>query len=127
MNFKKKLLLTVGMVAVAILVWLCIVLLFGNSTRDYNTAVTQRAQAGLQISKQDILILKSISKDPGGDSKAEFYVYRLPDGGKAEDFLHLQVSKIGADSPLEHIGTASCTFIGDDLNAIHNLYILFLK
>lgn len=127
MNSKKKLLLSVCLLAIALVVWLGVVLLTGNSATDYNTAATNRAQAGQLVGKQDILILKSIEKNPGGDSKAEFYIYRLPEGAKAEDYLHLQVSKIGADSPLEHMGSASCTFIGDDPSAIHNLTALFLK
>lgn len=125
MNKKLKILLITLPVVIA--VWLGVVLLTGNNVTDYNTAATKRAQAGQMIGARDILILKSIEKNPGGDSKAEFYIYRLPEGAKAEDYLHLQVSKIGADSPLEHMGTASCTFIGDDPSAIHNLKAVFLK
>ena len=125
MNKKLKILLITLPVVIA--VWLGVVLLTGNNVTDYNTAATNRAQAGQMIGARDILILKSIEKNPGGDSKAEFYIYRLPEGAKAEDYLHLQVSKIGADSPLEHMGTASCTFIGDDPSAIHNLKAVFLK
>lgn len=125
MNKTLKILLITLPVVIA--VWLGVVLLTGNNVTDYNTAATKRAQAGQMIGARDILILKSIEKNPGGDSKAEFYIYRLPEGTKAEDYLHLQVSKIGADSPLEHMGTASCTFIGDDPSAIHNLKAVFLK
>ena len=124
---KKKLRILLITLPIVIAVWLGVVLFTGNSATDYNTAATERAQAGQMVSKQDILILRSIEKNPGGDSKAEFYIYRLPDGAEAEDYLHLQVSKIGADSPLEHVGSASCTFIGDDPSAIRNLSTVFLK
>lgn len=127
MTQKKRLLLCLCTLPVIIAIWLGVVLFTGNSATDYNTAATERAQASKMISKQDILILKSITKDPGGDSQAEFYIYRLPDGAKAEDYLHLQVSKISADSPLEHMGSASCTFIGDDPSAIRNFNTVFLK
>lgn len=123
---KKKIVIFL-ILAVTLAVGLCAVLLSGNSATDYNTSATDRAQAGGMIGKNDILILKSIEKNPGGDSKAEFYIYRLPEGAKAEDYLHLQVSKIGADSPLERVGSASCTFIGDDPSAIHNLNAVFLR
>lgn len=125
MNKKLRILLITLPIVIA--VWLGVVLLTGNNVTDYNTAATKRAQASKMISKQDILILKSIEKNPGGDSKAEFYIYRLPEGAKAEDYLHLQVSKISADSPLEHMGSASCTFVGDDPSAIRNLNTVFLK
>ncbi len=128
MKSKKKFWLTLITLAVVIVVGLCVVLLFsGNNATDYNTAATNRAQAGHMIGTQDVLILKSISKNPGGDTRAEFYIYRLPEGGKAEDYLHLQVSKIGPGSRLEHIGSASCTFIGDDPTAIYNLNAVFTK
>lgn len=113
--------------SIVLAVWLCVVLFSGSSATDYNTSATNRAQASGMVSTNDILILKSITKDPGGDSKAEFYIYRLPEGANAEDYLHLQVSKIGADFPLEHMGSASCTFIGDDPSAIYNLTTVFLK
>lgn len=124
---QKKLRILLITLPIVIAVWLGVVLLTGNSAADYNTAATERAQAGKMISKQDVLILKSITRNPGGDAKAEFYIYRLPDGAKAEDYLHLQVSKIGSDSPLEHIGSATCTFVGDDPSAIRNLNTVFLK
>ena len=124
---KKKLRILLITLPIVIAVWLGVVLFTGNSAADYNTAATNRAQAGQMISKQDVLILKSIEKNPGGDSKAEFYIYRLPDGADAEDYLHLQVSKIGADSPLEHVGSASCTFIGDDPTAVYNLNAVYLR
>ena len=123
----KKLRILLITLPIVIAVWLGVVLFTGNSAADYNTAATNRAQASGVISKNDILILKSITKDPGGDSQAEFYIYRLPEGTKAEDYLHLQVSKISADSPLEHMGSASCTFIGDDPTAIRNLNAVFLR
>ncbi len=99
----------------------------GNNAEKYNTSATNHAQNALKISKQDILILKSLTKNPGEDTKAEFYIYRLPEGAKAEDYLHLEVSEVKADSGLVHMGSASCTFVGDDPNSIYNLTTLFLR
>lgn len=127
MKKKTKLLIGIGLLLIALAIGLCVFLLSGSDVTDYNTNATQRAQTSKLIGTKDILILKSIEKNSGGDSKAEFYIYRLPDGAKAEDYLHLQVSDIGADSPLEHIGSASCTFIGDDPTAVRNLTTIFTK
>lgn len=127
MKKKTKLLLGIGALLIAVAIGLVIFLASGSKITDYNTAATQRAQSGKLVGSRDILILKSIEKNAGGDTKAEFYIYRLPEGAAAEDYMHLQVSDIGADSPLEHIGNASCTFIGDDPTAIRNLTTLFLK
>ena len=125
MNKKLKILLITLPIVIA--VWLGAVLITGSSVTDYNTAATKRAQASGLIGQNDILILKSITKNPGGDSKAEFYIYRLPDGASAEDYLHLRVSKVDAGSGLDHLGSASCTFIGDDPTAIRNLNAVFLR
>ena len=128
MRSRKKLLLSMVVLAVAAAVWLGVVLLTsGNDAEKYNTSATNHAQNALKISKQDILILKSLTKNTGEDTKAEFYIYRLPDGAKAEDYLHLEVSKVKADSGLVHMGSASCTFVGDDPDAIYNLTTLFLR
>ncbi len=123
MNTKKKCLLCIAALAVALIVWACVVLFSGSDARDYNTAVTTRAQSSGQLSKSDILLMKSIEKKTGGDSKAEFIIFRLPEGAKAEDYLHLQA----ADCDLEAMGSASCTFIGDDPSAVYDLNISYLR
>ena len=94
---------------------------------DYNLNATQRGWRGSTLSSNDILILKSITRNPGGDSKAEFYVYRLQEGDSAANYMHLQVSQISKDAPLEHIGNASCTFIGDDPASVYDLKILYTR
>lgn len=127
MKTKKKLFVALALAAVVLLVWLGVVLLSGNNAAEYNRSATDRAQASKQISQQDILILKSLTKNAGEDTKAEFYVYRLPEGAKAEDYLHLQVSKVSEDSGLVHMGSASCTFVGDDPSAIYDLKVIFLR
>lgn len=124
---KKKLRFLIIALPIVIAVWLGVVLLTGNDATKYNTAATNRGHASSVVGQRDILILKSIEKNPGGDSKAEFYIYRLPEGAKAEDYLHLQVSKVSADSGLVHIGNASCTFIGDDPDSIHDFKALYLQ
>ena len=108
--------------------------IYWNSTRvsttkikEYNTYATQRAWMSSAIGSNDILILKSVTRSAGGDTKVEYNVYRLPDGGLATTYLDKQVSDLPADTPLELIGSASCTFIGDDLTAIYNLKAVFVK
>ena len=97
------------------------------SVMDYNLSATQRGWMSASLGSNDILILKSITHNPGGDSKAEFYVYRLPNGDSAANYMKLEVSQIGKDTPLEHIGSASCTFIGNDPSAIYDLKILYTR
>ena len=120
---------------------LCLLLVVGiglgiywNSTRisatnikGYNTAATQRAWKQGIVGSNEILILKSVTRNPGGDTKVEFHVYRLAAGAMATDYLSKQVSDLPANAPLEMMGSASCTFIGDDLSAIYNLTAVFVK
>ena len=95
--------------------------------KEYNTYATQRAWMQSIIGSNDILILKSVERNYGGDTKVEFNIYRLPQGGVATTYLDKQVSGLPSDTPLELIGSASCTFIGDDLSAIYNLTAVFVK
>jgi hypothetical protein len=95
--------------------------------RSYNTAATQRAWKQSLIGNNDIMILKSVTRDPQGDTKVEFNIYRLPAGAMASNFLDKQVSDLDANAGLELMGSGSCTFIGDDLAAIYNLSTVFLK
>ncbi len=112
-----------ALLVIAAIVALVVLLFSGSDAKDYNTAVTTRAQSSGKVAKTDILLLKSIEKKTGGDSKAEFTIFRLPEGSKAEDYLHLQA----ADCDLEAMGSASCTFIGDDPSAVYDLKISYLR
>lgn len=125
----KKTLIIVAAVLLVVAIGIAVFALTRKqpSVQDYNVNATQRGWLSSTLSKNDILILKSITRNPGGDSQAEFYVYRLPTGEVSINYLHLQVSEIGKDSKLEHIGTATCTFIGDDPASIYNLKILYLR
>lgn len=123
---KKKILIAVVLVLVAAI---GIGLFFFTGKKDnaeqINLAANQRGWMGGTLGKDDILILKSISHDPGGDSKAEFYVYRIKTGDSAANYMHMTADQVG--DQLEHVGNAGCTFIGGDLKSIYGLQILYIK
>ena len=131
MIMKKKLwilpLCLLLLVAIGIGIYLGSGRISTTNIKEYNTAATQRAWRQSIIGNNDILILKSVTRDPGGDTNVEFNVYRLPAGAMASHYLDKQVSDLPADTPLELMGSASCTFIGDDITAIYNLTAVFLK
>ena len=114
-------------VAVAVGIYVSRNTLSTQRIKEYNTAATQRAWKQSLIASNDILILKSVTRNPGGDTKVEFNVYRLTAGAMASNYLSKQVSDLGNDTGLELMGTASCTFIGDDLSAIYTLTAVFVK
>ena len=125
---KKKLIILVIVLLVAA-IGIGLFFLIGNKedVEDINFSATQRGWMSGTLGKKDILILKSITHQAGGDSKAEFQVYRIAEGEAAASYMHLKASEIGENSKLEHIGNASCTFIGGDLKSIYDLKILYLK
>lgn len=128
MSKKKLIIMIIAILLVAAIplaIWLKQTIVTKDDVIAYNTKATTRAYAGGWIGKQDVLILESIDRDLGGDSKAKFQIYRLPDGANAADYLDKKASQIG--NKLELVGTASCTFIGDDPSAIDDLYVIFLK
>ena len=125
---KKKILITLAIVLVAA-IGIGLIFLFANkdNVEDINYSATQRGWMGGTLGRNDILILKSITHEAGGDSKAEFQVYRVAEGDSAANYMHLKASEIGDNSKLEHVGNATCTFIGGDLKSIYDLKILYLK
>lgn len=128
MTKKKYLIFTVLVLlvtAVILGVWLYRHFMPTGNVQDYNTYASVHAYNARLITQQDILILHHISRSPGGDSVAEFYIYRLPTGANAEDYLGKRTSHIGSE--LEQLGTASCTFIDDNPSAIHNMTALYLR
>jgi hypothetical protein len=124
---KKLIILAIVLLVAAIGIAIFVANRNKVSVMDYNLSATQRGWMGASLGKNDILILKSITHNPGGDSKAEFYVYRLQDGDSAANYMKLEVSQIGKDAPLEHIGSATCTFIGNDPAAVYDLKILYTR
>lgn len=93
--------------------------------KAYNTYATVHAASASQIGLQDILILHSITRNPGGDSVAEFYIYRLPEGANGSVYLDKTTADIG--NSLECVGNATCTFVDDNPAAVHDLTALYTK
>jgi hypothetical protein len=93
---------------------------------QYNTALTRQAWLTGRISKNEILLIKTVNKNLGGDTHVELYVYQLPEGGVAKDYLHMDVSQVGADSGLKHVGTASCKLAGDKLESVYSLQVTYM-
>ncbi len=128
MKKKTFIILTVAVLlvtAVIMGIWLYRRMTPTADVSQYNTYATARAYGSALIGQNDILILHDISRNSNGDSVAEFYIYRLPAGGSAQDYLDKTTDTIG-DS-LELMGTASCTFVGDNPAAIQNLKTLFTR
>lgn len=92
---------------------------------QYNTFATARAYGAAQIGERDILILHTIKRNPGGNSVAEFYIYRLPEGATGLDYMDKTTDDIGGS--LDHIGSATCTFIDDNPAAVHDLKATFTR
>lgn len=98
-----------------------------DEKNEYNSTITQRAWKTGRISQDEILILKTVNKNLGGDTQIDFYVYKLPQGAKATDYFSLEVSQISEDMGLTHVGLASCRLAGGNLKSITNLEIKYIR
>lgn len=128
MKKKTFIILTVAVLlvtAVIMGIWLYRRMVPTADVSQYNTYATARAYGSALIGQNDILILHSITRSSNGDSVAEFYIYRLPDGASAEDYMGKDTAAIG--DTLELMGSASCTFIGDNPAAVQNLKTLYTR
>lgn len=135
---KKKVLITLAVVLALVLGFGVYRLVTYNSSEhsnwmdkdektEYNTALTQHAWRTAKISRNEILLLKSVNKNLGGDSQLEFYVYQLPDGAKSTDYLHLDANQVSSDSGLIHIGTATCRLAGGKISSIYSLEVKYIR
>ena len=128
MKKKTFLILTIAVVVVTAIIvgsWVYQRMVPNSNVQEYNTYATAQAYSTGLIGQNDILILHSINRAYDGDSTAEFYIYRLPDGASAVDYLNKTTSQIG--DTLEHMGTASCIFVGDAPTQVRNLTAVFLR
>lgn len=128
MNKRKYIILTVVVLLVTAVfmgIWLYRHFRPTADVSEYNTYATAYAYGSSLIGQQDMLILHSITRNADGNSVAEFYIYRLPTGGNAQDYMGMRTSEIG--DTLEKMGTANCTFVDDNPAAVHNLTAIYLR
>ena len=84
----------------------------------YNSALTARAYTSGWISQDMVLILHSLQIDGDNDAQAEFYLYQLPEGADADDFLSLHAGQLQPEDGLVHMGILSCLIpTGEPLSA----------
>ncbi len=128
-EYKKKMITLTVLVLVVTAIIMGIWLYRRNTPRGdvshYNTYATVQAASTAQIGPQDILILHTITRNPGGDSVAEFYIYRLPDGASGSTYMDKTTADIG--NTLDCVGSATCTFVDDNPAAVHNLKAVFTR
>lgn len=128
-EYRKKMIILTVLVLVVTAIIMGIWLYRRNNPQaevsQYNTYATAQAYGSAQIGSQDILILHTIKRNPGGDSVAEFYIYRLPEGANGLSYMDNTTADIG--NKLEQIGTATCTFVGDNPAAVHDLRAFFTR
>ena len=127
---SKKTFLILVAIVLAITALIMGIWLYRRSTpradvSEYNIYATTNAFVSGLVSKQDILILHSISRNSSGNSVAEFYIYRLPESANALDYMDKTTDQIG--NSLEQVGIGSCTFIDDNPAAVHDLKALYTK
>ena len=128
-EYRKKMIILTVLVLVVTAIIMGIWLYRRSTPRadvsEYNTYATTNAFVSGLVSKQDILIMHSISRNSSGNSVAEFSIYRLPESANALDYMDKTTDQIG--NSLEQVGTASCTFIDDNPAAVHDLKALYTK
>lgn len=94
---------------------------------EYNSTLSLYAFRRGHINNNEILLVKHVDLEMGGDTTVELCIYKLPKGTAANDFMHMCADDVTADSKLEYVGTASCKLAGGDLKSLYNFqshYIL---
>lgn len=94
---------------------------------DYNRAVSGKAIATGNIRSREILLLHTLTKTPGQDPVAEFYIYLLPEGADGEDYMDLRAEEVPENSELVFTGTFSCRLVEDDLAAIYDMKATYIR
>ncbi len=95
-----------------------------NTVRDYNTAATQRAHTAGTIGKNEILLVREITKEASGDVQVAFDLYSVAEEKDLQTLLKLQSQEAAQQAGITLVGTATAKFVADDLGAIRDLKIL---
>ncbi len=94
---------------------------------ECNSAVTTKAQTSGRIAQQEVLVLHSLQKSLEKDSTAVFYIYRLPQGADAGNYLGLTTDEIDALGTLTLMGTLSCRMLGEDIDSIYGIKVTYQR
>jgi hypothetical protein len=93
----------------------------------YNSALTTRAHTSDWIDPDMVLVLHSLQKDGNADAQAEFSIYQLPEGVKADDFLSLHAGQIQEKDGLVYMGTLSCRIPADQPLSAYDFHLSFIR
>lgn len=98
-----------------------------SELQKYNTAMTARAHTSGWIDPDMVLVLHSLQKDGNADAQAEFSIYQLPEGVKADDFLSLHAGQIQEKDGLVYMGTLSCRIPADQPLSAYDFHLSFIR
>ena len=99
----------------------------GSTLVSYNRTVSGKAIATGNIHTQEILLLHTLTKTPGQDPVAVFYIYQLPEGANGEDYMKLQADEVPEDAGLIYMGTLSCRLVENNINSVYDMKAVYVR
>ena len=129
MKQKNKILLAVlAVVAVLCVGGVAVLLSYGSvdhskfmsktQVTEYNTAITAAARGYNSITKEEFVLIDTVSKTMGSHTEVTYRVYRLPEGKQLSDYLSLTAGDVPADFAPEHVGNGTARLVNGTLDRI---------
>ena len=92
-----------------------------------NLSLTTFGQTKSLIGNKDVLVLKSVDKEFGGDTLVTFAIYQYED---LEDFnraLRMTVEELAADPKFQYLGSGEVTLRNDEIAQMGNLKVAYIQ
>ena len=89
-----------------------------DQVETYNATITAAARKAGKISDSEFVLIDTVTQGKSGNVDITIRVYRMAEGQKQADYMHLRVSDVPEDFAPEFMGTGTARLVGGSLQSI---------
>ena len=92
-----------------------------------NLSLTTFGQTKSLIGNKDVLVLKSVDKEFGGDTLVTFAIYQYEDLDDFYRALRMTAEELAADPEFQYLGSGEVTLRNDEIAQMGNMKVAYIQ
>ena len=92
-----------------------------------NLSLTTFGQTKSLIGSKDVLVLKSVDKEFGGDTLVTFAIYQYEDLDDFYRALRMTAEELAADPEFQYLGSGEVTLRNDEIAQMGNMKVAYIQ